>query len=191
MQRGWSSFADTRRITFSNTIGEDQRIRHFIAAVCRRRWPSGRRPQAPQRPSDLRTSATVIFLKRRMPDWRCSESGRQRSQTAWAARCRTRCGFRDVEAQRRHLLSLTPVSFSVTSSAHCSSGNNSPTRHLNTLARWINSKSVTHRRRLSIFPIPERGTSQPAGWQAAAKSSCDQSIATRRRRTCGPIRFLC
>ena len=71
------------------------------------------------------------------------------------------------------------------------SENKSPTRHLNTLARWINSKSVTHRRRLSIFPIPERGTSQPTRWQAAAKSSCDQSIATRRRRTCGPIRFLC
>ena len=29
MQRGWSSFADTRQITFSNTIGEDQRIRIF------------------------------------------------------------------------------------------------------------------------------------------------------------------
>ena len=26
MQRGWSSFADTRQITFSKTIGEDQRI---------------------------------------------------------------------------------------------------------------------------------------------------------------------
>jgi hypothetical protein len=35
-QRGWSSFADTRQITFSNTIGEDHRIRHFLAAVCRR-----------------------------------------------------------------------------------------------------------------------------------------------------------
>ena len=30
MQRGWSSFADTRQITFSNTIGEDQRIRLFF-----------------------------------------------------------------------------------------------------------------------------------------------------------------
>ncbi len=29
MQRGLSSFADTRRITFSNTIGEDQRIKLF------------------------------------------------------------------------------------------------------------------------------------------------------------------
>jgi hypothetical protein len=48
---------------FQKTIGEDQRIRHFLAAVCRRRWPSGRRPQAPQRPSDLRTSATVIFQR--------------------------------------------------------------------------------------------------------------------------------
>ena len=75
MQRGWSSFADTRQITFSNTIGEEHRIRLFLAAVCRRRWPSGRRPQAPQRPSDLLTSATVIFLTRRMPDWRCSEGG--------------------------------------------------------------------------------------------------------------------
>jgi hypothetical protein len=28
-RRGWSSFADTRQITFSNTIGEDQRIRIF------------------------------------------------------------------------------------------------------------------------------------------------------------------
>jgi hypothetical protein len=54
MRRGWSSFADTRQITFSNTIGEDHRIRHFLAAVCRRRWPSGRRLQAPQRPADLR-----------------------------------------------------------------------------------------------------------------------------------------
>jgi hypothetical protein len=50
------------------TIGEDQRIRYFIAAVCRRRWPSGGRPQAPQRPTDLRTSATVIFLTRGMPE---------------------------------------------------------------------------------------------------------------------------
>ena len=81
-RRGWSSFADTRHFIFSKTISEDQRFRHFLAAVCRRRWPSGRRPQAPQRPSDLRTSATVIFLTRRMPDWRCSEGGRQRSQTA-------------------------------------------------------------------------------------------------------------
>ena len=54
MQRGWSSFADTRQITFSKTIGEDQRIRLFLAAVCRRRWPSGRRRQAIQRPTDLR-----------------------------------------------------------------------------------------------------------------------------------------
>ena len=76
MQRGWSSFADTRQITFSNTIGEDHRIMHFLAAVCRRRWPSGRRLLAPQRPSDLRTSATAIFLTRRMPDLRCSEGGR-------------------------------------------------------------------------------------------------------------------
>ena len=54
MQRGWSSFADTRQITFLKTIGEDQQFRHFLAAVCRRRWPSGRRPQAPQRPTDFR-----------------------------------------------------------------------------------------------------------------------------------------
>jgi hypothetical protein len=32
-RRGWSSFADTRHITFSKTIGEDQRFRHFLAAV--------------------------------------------------------------------------------------------------------------------------------------------------------------
>lgn len=52
-RRGWSSFADTRQITFLKTIGEDQRIRHFLAAVCRRRWPSGRRRQAIQRPMYL------------------------------------------------------------------------------------------------------------------------------------------
>ena len=76
MERGWSSFADTRPITFSNTIGEDQRFRHFLAVVCRRRWPSGRRLQVSQRPSDLRTSAMVVFITRRMPGWRCSEGGR-------------------------------------------------------------------------------------------------------------------
>jgi len=37
---------------------------------------------------------------------------------------------------------------------------------LNTLARWINSKSVTHRRRLSIFPIPERWHAVPERWHA-------------------------
>jgi hypothetical protein len=62
-QRGWSSFADTRHSTFSKTIGEDQRIRLFLAAVCRRRWPSCRRRQAPQRPTYLRISATVIFRR--------------------------------------------------------------------------------------------------------------------------------
>jgi len=62
-RRGWSSFADTRHITFSKTIGEDQPFRHFLTAVCRRRCPSDRRPQAPQRPSDLRTSATVNFQR--------------------------------------------------------------------------------------------------------------------------------
>jgi hypothetical protein len=53
-RRGWSSFADTRQLSFPKTISEDQRLRHFLAAVCRRRWPTCRRPQAPQRPSDLR-----------------------------------------------------------------------------------------------------------------------------------------
>jgi hypothetical protein len=62
-QRGWSSFADTRQITFSNTIGEDHRIRHFLAAVCRRRWPSGRRPQASQQLSDFRNAhRRAIFI---------------------------------------------------------------------------------------------------------------------------------
>lgn len=64
MQRGWSSFADRRHITFSKTIGEDQRLRHFLTVVCLRRWPPSPRPQASQRPSDLRISATVIFLTR-------------------------------------------------------------------------------------------------------------------------------
>jgi hypothetical protein len=53
-RRGWSSFADTRHFIFSKTISEDQRFRHFLAAVCRRRWPSGRRRQAIQRPTDFR-----------------------------------------------------------------------------------------------------------------------------------------
>lgn len=51
--------------------------------------------------------------------------------------------------------------------------------------------SVTRRRRLSIFPITERGASHPARWQAAARSSCVQFFATRRRRTCGPTKFMC
>ncbi len=37
------------------------RLRHFLGAVCRRRWASARRPQAPQRSSDLRTSARGCF----------------------------------------------------------------------------------------------------------------------------------
>ena len=53
-RRGWSSFADTRHFIFSKTISEDQRFRHFLAAVCRRRWPSERHLQAPQRLSVLR-----------------------------------------------------------------------------------------------------------------------------------------
>ena len=63
-RRGWSSFADTRQITFLKTIGEDQRIRHFLAAVCRRRWPSGRRTPASQRVSVLRKVICNAIIRR-------------------------------------------------------------------------------------------------------------------------------
>jgi hypothetical protein len=59
------------------TIGEEHRIRLFLAAVCRRRWPPCRRPQAPKRPTDLRTRATVIF--RRQGEYRIGEVRQRRA----------------------------------------------------------------------------------------------------------------
>ena len=39
--------------TQRNFLDPDERIFEIFAEVCRRRWPSGRRPQAPQRSSDF------------------------------------------------------------------------------------------------------------------------------------------
>lgn len=87
-RRGWSSFADTRHFIFSKTISEDQRFRHFLAAVCRRRWPSGRRLQAPQRPTDFgKAICRAIQTDRGRKSFSGGVAcGAKRSQAASAAR---------------------------------------------------------------------------------------------------------
>ena len=53
MQRGWSSFADTRQKPNATSSIRMKGFFEIFAEVCRRRCPTGRRPQAPQRPKDF------------------------------------------------------------------------------------------------------------------------------------------
>lgn len=61
MRRGWSSFADTWQKT-QPTSSIRPRVFPAFAAMCRRRWPSGRRPQAPQRLWNFRNAARCDIL---------------------------------------------------------------------------------------------------------------------------------
>jgi len=97
MQRGWSSFADTRQKPNATSSIRTRVFSRFSRRVCRRRWPSGSRPQAPQRPKDFRKAHRRA--KSTGQPGRVSAvagaCGAERNQPASKARPRTltTCGF--------------------------------------------------------------------------------------------------
>lgn len=53
------------------------------------------------------------------------------------------------------------------------------------------SASLIRRTRASIFASVPRESAQPFRWHFAASASCEIPLATRKRRTFGPMMFCC